>query len=140
MLMCLAVLYFSLHPPRTKNNIQGTTTLDPLGSLTLLTTIALPLFAINIGGNIVAWSHPVVIILLCLTPAAALTFYYVEIRVAKTPVIRLRLLRSRQLLAAFVCAFPTQYGLIQVRLRMAGSSVSLTYFLFTVNLQLATIH
>ncbi|KAK9449736.1 major facilitator superfamily domain-containing protein [Limtongia smithiae] len=69
--------------------------IDFLGSSTLISSLVLFLFAISIGGNYFPWFSFEVILPLFLSGALFSIFVYVELRVAKEPVIPLHLLKDR---------------------------------------------
>jgi predicted MFS family arabinose efflux permease len=73
---------------------------DFLGAVTLCTALVLLLLGLNSGGNIVPWNHPLVYISLPLSGLALVAFVYVEDRVAKEPVIPVRLLLHRTVASA----------------------------------------
>ncbi|KAK9241882.1 major facilitator superfamily domain-containing protein [Lipomyces tetrasporus] len=69
--------------------------IDFLGSLTLVSTLVLFLLAVAIGGNYAPWNSPAVIFTLLLSGVFLMIFVYVELRVAREPVIPLFLLKDR---------------------------------------------
>ncbi|KAK4957927.1 hypothetical protein LTR10_004350 [Elasticomyces elasticus] len=73
---------------------------DFLGALTLVSALVLCLIGLNSGGNIVPWNHPLVYVTLPLSFLFLLAFIYVEDRVALEPVIPVRLLLDRSVMAA----------------------------------------
>ncbi|SCV27404.1 related to multidrug resistance protein fnx1 [Fusarium fujikuroi] len=70
------------------------------GALTLSLTLILLLFGLNSGGNLVAWSHPLVLVSLSFSVAAAGAFVLVESRWATEPIIPMHLLLDQTVLAA----------------------------------------
>ncbi|KAK1037428.1 hypothetical protein LTR33_016224 [Friedmanniomyces endolithicus] len=73
---------------------------DFLGASTLVASLVLCLVGLNSGGNIVPWSHPLVYITLPLSFLCLLAFIYIEDRVAPEPIIPVRLLLDRSVMAA----------------------------------------
>ncbi|KAK5695579.1 hypothetical protein LTR17_024565 [Elasticomyces elasticus] len=73
---------------------------DFLGAFTLVSALVLCLIGLNSGGNIVPWNHPLVYVTLPLSFLFLLAFIYVEDRVALEPVIPVRLLLDRSVMAA----------------------------------------
>ena len=73
---------------------------DFLGATTLVLALVLLLLGFNSGGNIVPWNHPLVLVSLPLSFVFLLLFVYVEDRIASEPVIPVRLLLDRSVLAA----------------------------------------
>lgn len=74
--------------------------IDFLGAFTLLLTLVLLLLGINSGGNIVPWNHPLVYVTLPLSALLFVAFNYVERNLASEPVIPVKLLANRTVLAA----------------------------------------
>ena len=73
---------------------------DFLGAFTLVLSLVLLLLALNSGGNVVPWNHPLVYVSLPLSFVSLLVFIYVEDRVALEPIIPVRLLVDQTVLAA----------------------------------------
>ncbi len=73
---------------------------DFLGAFTLVASLVLLLLGINSGGNIVPWSHPIVLVSLPLSVVFFLAFIYIEDRVASEPIIPVRLLLNQTVAAA----------------------------------------
>lgn len=74
--------------------------IDVLGAVTLIVTLVLLLLGINSGGNIVPWTHPLVLVSLPLSVVWLGSFIYVESVYAEEPVIPVRLLMDRTVLSA----------------------------------------
>ncbi|KAL8874390.1 MAG: hypothetical protein Q9174_000289 [Haloplaca sp. 1 TL-2023] len=74
--------------------------IDCLGAVTLIATLVLLLLGINSGGNIVPWTHPLVLVSLPLSALFLLIFIYTEAFRASEPVVPVRLLLDRTVLAA----------------------------------------
>lgn len=72
---------------------------DFLGALTLSTSLILLLLGLNSGGNIVPWTHPLVLASLPLSAVFLILFIIVESRYAAEPVIPVRLLLHRTVAA-----------------------------------------
>lgn len=73
---------------------------DFLGAIALCTSLVLLLLGLNSGGNIVPWNHPLVYVSLPLAGIALAMFVYIEDKVAKEPVIPVRLLLHRTVASA----------------------------------------
>ncbi|KAI9840480.1 MAG: hypothetical protein M1837_001586 [Sclerophora amabilis] len=73
---------------------------DFLGAFTLIVTLVLLLLGLNSGGNIVPWTHPLILTTLPLSAISLMFFIYVEERIASEPVIPVRLLLNRTVAAA----------------------------------------
>ena len=95
--------------PRTYNGV------DFLGCLTLVSALASPLLALNLGGNVLPWSHQVVITLFSVTPFLIAAFCYIELYVAACPVIPLRFLRSAAILKVLLASVPILFAWNQAR-------------------------
>ena len=100
-------------PPR-EDIYSSTRSIDFLGAISLFIAVATPLFAINIGGNIMAWNHPAEIALLCLTPFGFALFCLIETRIAAFPIIPTRFIRMPSVIAVITCAFPIVFAFNQV--------------------------
>ncbi|KAL4896167.1 MFS general substrate transporter [Aspergillus ambiguus] len=68
---------------------------DFLGASTLVITLVLLLLGLNTGGNLVPWTHPLVLTTLPLSAVFLGLFVYVEAKIASEPVIPVRLLLDR---------------------------------------------
>ncbi|CAD6587835.1 MAG: hypothetical protein ASARMPREDX12_003021 [Alectoria sarmentosa] len=73
---------------------------DFLGSSLLVATLVLLLLGLNSGGNIVPWSHPLVLTSLPLSAVLLLAFVFVEEKVAREPVMPVRLILNRTVACA----------------------------------------
>lgn len=73
---------------------------DYAGSFTLVSSLVLLLVALNTGGNIFPWTHPLVWICILLSVLCLLGFGHIEKNLAKEPVIPVGLLADRTVLAA----------------------------------------
>lgn len=74
--------------------------IDIWGAVTLIVTLVLLLLGVNSGGNIVPWSHPLVLTSLPLSAIFLGLFIYIESTYAEEPVIPVRLLLDRTVLSA----------------------------------------
>ncbi|KAL8921022.1 MAG: hypothetical protein Q9208_005913 [Pyrenodesmia sp. 3 TL-2023] len=86
-----------LGPQLAKNSSKSTWELlrgfDLAGSFLLTSSVALLILGLNLGGNILPWSHPFIIVALVLSAVAGAVLVFVEHRTAK-PVMPLQLLAS----------------------------------------------
>lgn len=73
---------------------------DYLGALNLVMFLMLFLLALNTGGTLVPWTHPLVLIALSLSVVFLAGFIYTEKFIAKEPVIPLKSLQDRTVLAS----------------------------------------
>ncbi|KAG9680981.1 putative major facilitator superfamily transporter, partial [Aureobasidium melanogenum] len=92
--------YFVDIPIKEGNSKERIKRVDFLGAITLCTALVLLLLGLNSGGNIVPWNHPLVYVSLPLSGLALVAFVYVEDKVAKEPVIPIRLLLHRTVASA----------------------------------------
>jgi len=108
MIITLCILYFTLQLPvkQHENLAHGARRLEYPPAILLLISITAPLFSLNLGGDALAWNHPIIIILLCLTPALIGLFYYAETHIAVTPIIPKRFIRDRNIAMALACTLP----------------------------------
>ena len=74
--------------------------IDFMGAATLISTLLLLLLGVNLGGNVVPWTHPLVVTSLALSAVFLGLFIYVESTHAEEPVIPVRLLLNRTVLSA----------------------------------------
>jgi len=98
------VLHLPLPAPATleegERQVSRLERVDIAGSLSLVTALTLLLAALNSGGNIVPWSHPLIGISLVLSVVMLGVFVYIEERIAKEPIIPTALLGRKSVLCA----------------------------------------
>ncbi|KAL9004655.1 MAG: hypothetical protein Q9188_002546 [Gyalolechia gomerana] len=94
------LVFFTVHIPIKHSDKSTWKRIDFLGALTLTLTLVLLLLAINSGGNIVPWTHLLVLISLPLSAVFLLLFIYIEANIASEPVIPVRLLLDRTVFSA----------------------------------------
>lgn len=116
----LALVVFTLYLPAEPEPKCDTTAsargFDGLGALLLFTTIALPLFALNTGGSILPWGHPLVVALLTCTPLAAAACYWSQTRSKiASPLLPVKAFRNRSVIAVMTCVFFLVYSFNAVR-------------------------
>lgn len=73
---------------------------DFLGAALLILSLVLLLLGLNSGGNQFPWTHPFILTVLPLSVVCFLLFVYVEDRIAYEPMIPVRLVLKRTVLAA----------------------------------------
>lgn len=101
---------------------------DYLGSLTLTCALVLFLLGLNTGGNMLPWTHPLVLTALPLSLAFLLAFIYIEEKKALEPIIPVRLLLNRTVASACLSywfVFMAYFGLtyyMPVYLQLLGNS------------------
>ena len=94
------LVFFTVKIPVKQTDKSPWKRIDFLGASTMIVTLVLLLLGLNSGGNIVPWTHPLVLTTLPLSAIFAGIFIYVESRIATEPVIPVKLLLNRTVLAA----------------------------------------
>ncbi len=89
-------------PPK-KSEKSKLSRVDFLGAFTLMVTLVLLLLGLNSGGNVVPWTHPLVLVSLPLSFVSLLVFIYVEAKIATEPIIPMHLLVTRTAAAVCLC-------------------------------------
>ncbi len=97
------LVWWIVDVPAKKSEKSNLSRIDFLGAFTLTATLVLLLLGLNSGGNVVPWTHPLVLVSLPLSGVALLAFIYVELYVASEPVIPVRLLLNRTVAAVCLC-------------------------------------
>jgi MFS family permease len=92
--------YFTVKVPIKESDTSKIRRVDFLGSFALSVTLVLLLLGLNSGGNLVPWTHPLVLTTLPLSLVSLLVFVYIEDRIASEPVIPVRLLAQQTVAAA----------------------------------------
>jgi Fungal trichothecene efflux pump (TRI12) len=69
--------------------------MDLYGIITITCGVVCLLLPLNWGGNQYAWSSPLVIVLFFVAAGFAIAFVYIELKVAKNPVIPMDLFKIR---------------------------------------------
>lgn len=101
---------------------------DCLGSLTLTCALVLFLLGLNTGGNVLPWTHPLVLTALPLSLTFLCIFVYVEENKALEPIIPIRLLLDRTVASACLSywfVFMAYFGLtyyMPVYLQLLGQT------------------
>ncbi|KAI5852836.1 major facilitator superfamily domain-containing protein [Morchella snyderi] len=86
--------------PIKKSNIARHRRIDYAGAFTLVMSLVLLLIALSTGGNILPWTHPLILVCLPLSVVFLFAFGYIEKNVAQEPIIPVGLLGDRTVLAA----------------------------------------
>lgn len=74
--------------------------IDYPGAFTLVISLVLLLIALNTGGNMLPWTHPLILTCLPLSMLFLFAFGYIEMNLAREPIIPVGLLADRTVLAA----------------------------------------
>jgi hypothetical protein len=91
---------FTVKIPVKEKTISKIKRVDFLGSITLVLTLVSLLLGLNSGGNVVPWTHPLVLTTLPLSGFFLLLFIYIEDKIALEPIIPVRLLLHRTVACA----------------------------------------
>ena len=94
------MVFFTIKIPVKQTEESAWKRIDFLGAISLITTLVLLLLGLNSGGNIVPWTHPLVLTTLPLSAVSLAAFIYIESKIATEPVIPVRLLLNRTVLSA----------------------------------------
>ncbi|KAG2414340.1 hypothetical protein HFD88_003531 [Aspergillus terreus] len=89
------LVIFTVKIPVKETEKSALKRVDFLGASTLVMTLVLLLLGLNTGGNMVPWTHPLVLTSLPLSAVFLGLFVYVEAEIASEPVIPVRLLLNR---------------------------------------------
>lgn len=94
-LVSAVLVFFTIDIPIKKSETSKLKRVDFLGAFTLVCSLVLLLIGLNSGGNLVPWTHPLVLTTLPLAIVFLGLFVYVEDRIASEPIIPVRLLLDR---------------------------------------------
>ena len=118
-LISAVLVYFLIRIPPKQSNRSYLARIDFFGVFLILAFLILLLLGLNSGGNNVPWTHPLPLTTIPLSIIAFVTFLWWESR-AKQPIIPVRLLINRTVLAAcmtnFFCTMVVISGLFYVPL------------------------
>ena len=95
-LVCLTLK----NPPPKPNDKSRLSRVDFVGAFTLSLTLVLLILGLSSGGNVVEWTHPLVLVSVSLSVVAAGAFVLVETKWASEPIMPMHLLLNRTVLAA----------------------------------------
>ncbi|KDQ13842.1 hypothetical protein BOTBODRAFT_188307 [Botryobasidium botryosum FD-172 SS1] len=105
-LITLVVVLIFLRLPRMEVNLSdGLNKVDFRGALALVLAISCFTIPMSLGGNGWDWNSPPVLSLLLLSIFSCCSFFYIERYHAIEPIVPLRLLKNRNLLAAWGTLF-----------------------------------
>lgn len=103
LLSAVAVAFLVKVPPKQSDK-SFLARIDFLGAFLTVSFLVLLLLGLNSGGNVVSWSHPLPLTTIPLSVVAFAGFIYWESK-AKQPIIPVKLLATRTVLAACLCNF-----------------------------------
>jgi MFS family permease len=95
-----ALVFFTVRIPPKKSESSKISRVDFSGAFMLVITLVLLLLGLTSGGNIVPWTHPLVLVSLSLSGVALASFVWIEARWAKEPILPVHLLLNRTVAAA----------------------------------------
>ncbi|KAL2811499.1 MFS general substrate transporter [Aspergillus granulosus] len=91
---------FTIHIPAKESQKDKLRRVDFLGAITLVIALVLLLLGLNTGGNQFPWTHPLILTTLPLSAVVLGIFIYIEANYTSEPIIPVRLLLNRTVLAA----------------------------------------
>lgn len=94
------LVFIFVDVPAKRSEKSKLSRIDFPGVFTLVVTLILLLLGLNSGGNIVPWSHPLVLTTLPLSAVTLVAFVWIEAKWAKEPVLPVKLLLNRTVAAA----------------------------------------
>ncbi|CAK9437568.1 uncharacterized protein LODBEIA_P19460 [Lodderomyces beijingensis] len=103
------VLFFTLRNNKKLDNVISRSekfkSIDYCGILTAAISLTLILVPLNGGGSTYAWNSPIVIALFTIGGFFMLVFFFVEVKIAKLPMIPMRLFKSVSLCLIYTATF-----------------------------------
>ena len=93
------LVFFTVKVPIKETETSVWKRIDFFGVFTLISTLVLLLLGLNSGGNVVPWSHPLVLVSLPMSAIFLRVFIYVENNLAVEPIIPVKFLLNRTILA-----------------------------------------
>ena len=115
---------------RQQESVSKLSRVDFPGSVTLVTALILLLTALNSGGNLVPWTHSLIITSLFLAGLFLVAFVHVETYISKEPIIPLHLLVDQSVLAACLVNWFMVMGVYT----MVRTRVTFSLFFILLNL------
>ena len=97
------MIFFVVKIPARETDEARIRRVDFLGGFVLIAMLVTLLLGLNSGGNIVSWTHPLVLTTLPISGVLLALFIYIEAFYATEPIIPVRLLLNRTILSACLC-------------------------------------
>ncbi|MCJ1224382.1 hypothetical protein MMC12_001027 [Toensbergia leucococca] len=94
------MIWFTIRIPVKQTDESPWKRIDFLGAFLLILTLVTLLLGLNSGGNIVPWTHPLVLTTLPLSVVFLAIFIYVENTQASEPIIPVKLMLNRTVISA----------------------------------------
>ena len=119
---------FTVNIPTKTSEKSALRRVDYHGSIILTISLVLFLLGANSGGNLLPWTHPLVLTSFPLSGVLLIVFAFVEEKVASEPIINVRLLTDRTVSASclsFWFTYMAYYGVVYympVYLQLLGNS------------------
>lgn len=104
----LLLLFLDVHNPRTKLT-DGIKAIDWAGSLSMVGLMVMVLLGLNFGGTVYPWDSPKVICLVAAGALLAVLFVFNEGRLARHPIMPLRLFYNKSNIACLIIGFTQQF-------------------------------
>lgn len=108
------LVFFTVNIPPKISSKSRLSRIDFLGAFSLVVTLVLLLLGLNSGGNVVPWTHPLVLVSLPLSFISLLGFIYIEVRIASEPVIPVKLFLNRTVAAACLTNWFTTMAIFMI--------------------------
>ena len=105
LLLGTILVFFFVQTPRKISEIPSLRRIDWLGCITLVAALVLLLVGLNSGGNLVPWSHPLVLSTIPLSVAMIFAFIHIEHFWAAEPILPLPLFANRTVSASCLTYF-----------------------------------
>lgn len=102
MVICGLLLPPTSHGTQESSISSRLARIDALGALLLGATVLSLMMPLEIGGQKIPWSHPIIFALFAAGIVLAVAFVLVESRWAKEPIFPLRLLRNAQVTKSYL--------------------------------------
>ena len=102
MVICGLLLPSTSHGTQESSIGSRLARIDALGALLLGATVLSLMMPLEIGGQKIPWSHPIIFALFAAGIVLAVAFVLVESRWAKEPIFPLRLLRNAQVTKSYL--------------------------------------
>ena len=99
-----ALLLFKC-PQSSDESISRIQAIDWLGTITILGMSLMTLLGLNLGGIVSPWASPKVICLMAFGFLTSILFVLYEAKVAKSPLMPMRVLRNRSNIASLLVCF-----------------------------------
>ena len=100
----LLLLFLDVHNPQT-GVVDGLKRIDWFGSLSITALVVMVLLGLDFGGATFPWDSPKVICLIAFGALMSVFFVFSEMRLAKAPIMPLRLFKKKSNVACLLVGF-----------------------------------